>query len=174
VQHDVVGLDVAMDHPVAMRVLERCRDGACERDGLVHREGPLPIDAVAQGLAFHERHHVVHHAVRHARIVQLHDVGVEQVGRDADLGEEPFVAEHGRDLGMEDLERHPLVMPEVLGQVHGRHASVAEFPVDAVAMGERCLQVLDTAGHWKPRWGWPRRRSAAARDARPTRDRGTG
>ena len=41
---------------------------------------------------------------------------------------------------MQDLDRDGAVVLEVLGQVDGRHATTADFTVDAVMIGERFLQ----------------------------------
>ena len=49
---------------------------------------------------------------------------------------EPLGAEHGGELGLEDLERDLAVVLEVLGEVDGGHAALAQLALDAVAVGE--------------------------------------
>ena len=56
---------------------------------------------------------------------------------DLDLAQEPVDAEHGGQVGLEDLERDLAVVLEVVGEVDGRHAPLAQLPLDAVAVGER-------------------------------------
>ena len=57
-----------------------------------------------------------------------------QVRRGLDLGQEPLGAEHRGQLRAQDLERDLAVVPEVLGEVDGRHAAGAELALDAVAV----------------------------------------
>ena len=59
VQQDVLRLDVAVDHPVAVGVVERAGDLGRDPDGIVDRELLLAAQPVAQRFAFHERHHIV-------------------------------------------------------------------------------------------------------------------
>ena len=56
-------------------------------------------------LALDERHDVEEAAVRLARVEQREDVRVLEVGGELDLGEEPLGADHGGELGPQDLER---------------------------------------------------------------------
>jgi hypothetical protein len=71
---------------------------------------------------------------------------VLQSGRRLDLGQEPLGAEHRRQVGLEDLDRHLAVVPEVFGQVHRGHAALAQLPLEAVAVGEACPEALKTHG----------------------------
>ena len=59
-----------------------------------------------------------------------------QRGGGLDLHHEPLGAEHGGELGLQDLERDLAVVLEVLGEVDGGHAALAELALDAVAVGE--------------------------------------
>ena len=61
--------------------------------------------------------------------------------------EEPLGAEHGGELGPEHLERDLAVVLEVLGEVDGRHAALAELALDAVAVGQGSLQSGYRFGH---------------------------
>ena len=53
-----------------------------------------------------------------------------------DLLHEALGAEHGGELGLQDLEGDLAVVLEVLGEVDRRHAALAELALDAVAIGE--------------------------------------
>ena len=57
--------------------------------------------------------------------------------RGLDFHHEALGADHGGELRLQDLERHLAVVLEVLGEVHGGHAALAEFALDAVAVGQR-------------------------------------
>jgi len=52
-------------------------------------------------------------------------------------------AQGRRQLRPQDPHRHRPVVLEILGQEHGRHASVAELAFDDVALGDRCLEPLE-------------------------------
>jgi hypothetical protein len=54
VEHDVARLEVAMDHPVAVRLLQGQGDLAHQGDGLLGLEGPRGVDAPRQRLALDE------------------------------------------------------------------------------------------------------------------------
>ena len=76
---------------------------------------------------------------------------VLQLGRDLDFLEETLLAEGGRDLRSEYLERDLSVVPEVMSQVHSGHATLAELSLDAVAVGQRNLQLFKAhreLGQW--------------------------
>ena len=59
-----------------------------------------------------------------------------QVRRRLDLGEEALGAQRGRELGVQHLDRHLAVVPDVVGEIDGGHPTRAEFALDAVAVGE--------------------------------------
>ncbi len=136
VQQDVLGLDVAVDDAVAVGVVERVRDLAGDPNGLVHRELLLAREPSAKALALDVRHDIENEAVGLARVEQSEDVGVLQVGGGLDLGEEPLGAEDRGQLGAEHLERDLAVVAEVVGEVDGGHAALAQLALEAVAVGE--------------------------------------
>ncbi len=71
-----------------------------------------------------------------------------QAGGGADLGQEAVGAHHGGEFRLEDLERDPARVPEVVRQVDGRHPAFAQFAFDAVAAVERGVELRDGVGHW--------------------------
>jgi hypothetical protein len=92
---------------------------------------PLP-----ERLARHEGHAVVVEPVGLAGIEQRQDVRVLQLRGDFDLAEEPVAAQGGGDFRTQHLDRHLAAVLHVLGQVDRGHAARADFPLDAVAVGE--------------------------------------
>ena len=77
-----------------------------------------------------------------------------QVGGELDLLEEPIGAEHGRQLGVQDLDGNMATVLDVFGEVHGRHAALTELALDAVAVGEgsaESRQVAQLSGPPPPR-----------------------
>ena len=60
---------MAVDHLVAMGMVESIGDCGSDPNGLVHRKLFLSVDAVPEGLALHIRHHVEQEAIGLTRIV---------------------------------------------------------------------------------------------------------
>ena len=147
VEQDVLGLDVAVHHAMAVGVVQRRRDLGRDADGFRNGELLLAIEPLAQGLALDEGHDVEQVAVGLARVEQRQDVRVLQVGRELDLGQEPLGADHGGELGPEDLERDAPVVADVLGEVDGGHAAGAGFAVEAVAVRQGGLEPAEQFGH---------------------------
>ncbi len=128
-------LDVAVHHAPLVRIVQRGGELARDVERRIDRELPLPGQPLPQRLALDVGHHVVEEAFGLARIVQREDVRVLELRRGLDLGEEALLAHHGRELGPEHLDRHPAVVLQVIGEVDGGHAALAELPLDAVAVG---------------------------------------
>src|SRR5256886_766181 len=80
VQQHVVGLDVAVDHAMAMGVIERAGNLDGDPDGV--RDGKLdfPGEAATERFALDVRHDVEHGAIDLPGIEQGEDVGMLQVG----------------------------------------------------------------------------------------------
>ena len=132
---------------VAVRIVERVGDFARDAHGVGDRETLLARQAIAQRLALHDRHHVVEKPVRLAGVVERQDVRVSQPRREPDLAQESLAPERLRELRLEHLERDVAIVLEVVREVHGRHAAGAELALDAVAVGERRVQLVVGRGH---------------------------
>jgi hypothetical protein len=139
-KQDVLGFDVAMDHALRMRVVERLGHVGGDPHGLVHRKLVLSVQPVPQALPLDVWHHVEEEAIRLARVEERKDVRVLEVGGRLDLGEEPFGTDHRRQLRLQHLERDLAVVLEVLGQVDRGHPSRTELALDAVAALQGCVQ----------------------------------
>ena len=127
VQQDVLGLDVAVDHAVPVRIVERVGDFARDPHRFVDAELRLAIQLLAERLALDVGHDVVEEAVRRARIEQRQDVRMLQRRRRLDLDDEPLGAEHGGELRLENFDRDFAIVLEVVREVHRRHAAGAEL-----------------------------------------------
>ena len=106
-------------------------------DRLLEAELLLPVELVAERLAADQRQHIVEEAAGHTGVDEREDVRVVEPGGDLDLGQEPFVAEDGAELGAEDLEGDLAVVLEVGGEVDRGHPAGAELALDAVAVFQR-------------------------------------
>ena len=136
VEEEVRGLDVAVQDPACVRVLERRRDVATDPGGLRHAEERLPVEhrpeaAALEQLEHHERHVVL------APVVDGDDVRMVQRGRDLRLGPEP--AEERRVLGqrrVQHLDRDATTQPGVLGDVHATARTGSDGRVQPVTARE--------------------------------------
>ena len=146
-QHDVLGLDVAVDDAVAVGVVQRGGDFGGDPHGVGHGELLLPGEPVAQRFALDERHDVVGGALHLARVEQAEDVGVLQGGDGLDFAQEPLGTDHGGELGAEHLDGDLAVVLEIVGEVDGGHAALPQFALEAVAVGHGTGQALAGIGH---------------------------
>jgi len=74
---------------------------------------------------------------------------VERSG-DLDLAEKPLGAEGLRDFRPEDLQRHRPVVLQVMGEIDGGHAAMAELPVEAVAVREGGTEAVELVRRGSP------------------------
>ena len=65
-----------------------------------------------------------------------------KIGRRLDFSEKPLRADDRGELGLEDLEGDVAVVLQILGQVHGGHAALAELALDRVAALEGSVQAV--------------------------------
>ncbi len=142
-QQDIARLDVTVNHAGVVGDLERARYRNRDPQRLVHRKLGLALDARAEGLALDVRHHVEEEAVRLTRIEERQDVGVLEVGRGLDLGQEALRAYDGREFGLENLDGDLAVVLEVLGQEDRGHAAFAELALNDVTVGQCRVQAVD-------------------------------
>ena len=147
VEQDVLGLDVAVDHPVPVGVVER--GGYLDRDPdrLGDGELLLPAEPGPERLTLDEGHDVEEESVGLPRVEEGEDVGVLEIGGQLDLGQEPLGADDRRELGAEEFQRDPPVVAEVLGQEDGGHAAGADLALDPVAVGQGELEPGLRLGH---------------------------
>ena len=98
-QKDVLWLDVAMDHALPVRIVERARNLRSNADRIAHRQLLLARKPITQRFARHKRHHVKDGAVHLPRVVQRENVRMLQVRGGLDLHQEPLGANHRGEFG---------------------------------------------------------------------------
>ena len=133
-EHDVAGLEVAVDEVVRVRCRERgCRvahDARC----LVQVEPALSAKPALQTLAIDVLHLDELILPLRAHCIYRGDVGVIEHGRGPRLALEalPGIGAFGRQLGRQELERDRASQLHVLGLVDRSHAALAELLEDLV------------------------------------------
>jgi hypothetical protein len=160
VQQDVLGLDVPVDHPVPVGVVERVGHLPRDPDRLVHAELGFAIELGTEGFAVDERHDVEEEAIRRTAIEQGQDVWMLERRRGGDLLHEALGPEHGGQLGLQHLEGDPPPVLQVLGEVHRGHSALAELALDQVAARQGGGQAFERIRHRMPKSnpGAPRQR----------------
>ncbi|HVC92132.1 MAG TPA: hypothetical protein VND64_00500 [Pirellulales bacterium] len=117
-QQNVAGLDVAVDDPMLVRVVERV--GQLRHQlGRFAEGGPATADQVGQ----RQPGDVVAHDVRRSMLVgdliHLHDARMAQAGRAAGLAQKPlFIFGCGEIIGAGNLQGHEAIELGIVGFVH--------------------------------------------------------
>src|SRR5207245_2797628 len=144
---NVLWLDVAVHYVAAVGVAQGVRHFLDDLYGLLARGLPLPLQSLAQRLALDVRHHVVQGALGSAGVVQRQDVGVGEPRRDLDLAQEALGAERRGDLGPQHLDRDRPAVLEILREIDRGHPTVADLPLQCVAVGESRAERLELSAH---------------------------
>ncbi len=132
IDHQVGGLDVAVDHAAGVRLVERVGHLRGEVHGLAHRQG-AGREQRRQRLAGHQFHHEEDPPVHLADVVDRGDArGPQRRGRPRLAHEARALLGVGGQLLAQELQGHFPSEPHVLGTEHGAHAPGAEGTDDAV------------------------------------------
>ncbi|MEZ4296389.1 MAG: hypothetical protein R3B70_15565 [Polyangiaceae bacterium] len=152
-QHDVVGLEIAVNEAAPVSRAEAPHDLRHHEDRLGARQaGSLPAQALAERLAREQLHRDV--AVRvgpgldAAVVVDGDDVGVVDLRGEAGLAKHPLAIVGGGAVAAaclrgDDLERDEAAQGQVFGLVDDAHAPVPQRAREAVASGD---DVIDGEG----------------------------
>jgi hypothetical protein len=134
--HDVAWLDVSVDHPVAMGVVQGAGKLPEQPHRPIHRQWCRRPDDLAQGAAFQQVHDDVVEIVLLGDVVDQDDVGVAQPGRDHRLAPEPLDdVRLVRQVRAQDFDGPGLLQRLVHTPVDGAHAAAAE-PGDQLIMSQ--------------------------------------
>ena len=134
--HDVAGLDVAVNDAHAVRILERVEHAHHHLFGVALAQSAVHLENVAQGLALD----ILHHQIRQmlglagfggddflARIVDVHDVGIVHLrhgmGFATETLKEDLVV---GEVGAHDLDRDGTSKTRIERHVHFGHAATAD------------------------------------------------
>ena len=145
-EHHVGGLEVAMDHAIAMRKLQAIGQLHHHADGLAQRQALA--HAVGQRAAFEQFHGDVGDIIAGDDVVDRDDIAVRQLGHGAAFEQEtPLELGHGAavvstQLAAHDLDRDLAVERMLDREVDGRHAALAQLADHLVTRN-----VLEAIGH---------------------------
>ena len=132
-EHQVARLDVAVDEPFLVGVLEPQGRLVDEVAGVGHRQRPLGLDHLGQVEPLDVLHREDDALAEPDGGVGRDDVRVAELGDGPDLAEE--AVEHAgafHDLPPHHLEHLVAAHQRVVGQVDHAHAAPAELPLDLV------------------------------------------
>ncbi len=146
-QQDVLRLDVAVDDLAVVGVLQRFGRLADDAEGVLDGKLVLPDEPVADGLALDERHDIIKEAVGHPGVVQAEDVGMLELGGDADLAQEALGPDGGRQLRLEHLDGHHALVLGVAGEIDEGHPALTQQALNVVMAGEGFPQSFQLIGH---------------------------
>ncbi len=131
--HQVGGLEVAMDDPAAMRVPERVEHLHAQMRGLGRRERPEPIRQIVERLPAHELHHHQQLVVLlMMQLVDSRDARVVETRERDRLGAETLQHIRVGQVGIEDLDRDLAVERLIDRLVDGAHTAATQLVDDAV------------------------------------------
>ncbi len=139
-EQDVLGLDVTVNDPVLVGIVQGVSRIARDPECIGHGQLLLPVQPIAQRLAFDVRHGEPELVSRFTGVEDRQDVGMLESRRKPDLALEALRAEHRRDLGVQDLERHRAVMPKVAREKYRGHAAATELALDRIAASQGAFQ----------------------------------
>jgi hypothetical protein len=146
-QEDVLGLDVAMDDALGVRVVQRISNLPSDCNGVFNRQLCFAGQSRSQGLARHQRHDVIQLAFRLAAVEQRENVRMLQSRGGPNLTQEPFDAEGLAQARMQHLDRHVTIVPDIVCEIHGRHATRTDLALNAIAVGECRRKEVEPGAH---------------------------
>jgi hypothetical protein len=142
-KEDVLRLDVEMNHAAPMGVVQRKCDLSSEACDFMDAETRLASQSVAQRLAGSERRNEIEEGrlvalagFFLAGIMQRKDVRMRETGGDLDFARELLAAQDARRARVQRLHRDLPTMLWIVGQVHSRHSTAANFANDPVSSAE--------------------------------------
>ena len=147
-QQDVLGLDVAVNDAVPVRVVECVGHFPSDPHRFVHAELRLAGQLLPDRLPLYVRHHIEEEPIRGAAIKQRQNVRMAHRRRGLDLHHESLGAEHRCEFGLQHLDRDLAVMLQVLGEIDRRHAPSPELALDAVAARQSGGESVWSAAHF--------------------------
>ena len=133
--HDVGGLDVAVDDASGMAVVQSLRDLDTDVHDLPEAQRLVPDQAQQVGSAC-DRHHEEERPLVAPDVVDGHDGGMVHLGHHLGFALESLFELRGQVRRGNELHGDLAVQERVAGAVHNAHSAAAELPEDLVAVGK--------------------------------------
>jgi len=146
-QKDVVRLDVAVDHPVPVGVVEGQRRLARDLQRILQRELPLPCEPVAERFPLDVWHREPQQSCRRLpRVVHRQDVRMLELRGELDLPPETLSPQRHGKVWMQHLQGDPPAVLAFLGEKHGGHPAASKLALQDVARPKHRLQLVAQIG----------------------------
>ena len=147
--HDVVGLDVAVHDAAAVGVGQRVRHVLQHAHGVARAERSGARDPVGEAFSLDVGHCEGEQVVAFLHRVHGHDVGVREARGQAGLAQEPFAERLlGGVFRGKHLEGDEAVEAEFARVIDRAHATAAEFALDQVAVAKAGTEGVEVGrGH---------------------------
>jgi hypothetical protein len=130
VHENIFGLEVAVDHPVSMRIIQCARNRGCDPYRVFDGKLLLAVERNAQRLTLDEWHHVEQQRVSRAAIEQRQQIRTLQIRGNLYLAQESIDPEDGAEVWLQDLARDLAMVTQVAGKIDDRHTAFADEPLD--------------------------------------------
>lgn len=118
-----------------MRIIQRIEHFASDSDPLVNGKLRLSAEPIPETLALQKGHDVVQDATGLPGVEQGENVRMLELGGDPDLPQEPLAPQRAQLTAKHFDSDRPVVL-EIPGMEHRSHCSMAELPLDQVAVGQ--------------------------------------
>ena len=151
-EKDVVWFEIAVNDALLVGCVQGQQRGLQDAAGGRQIDGPAPLELVAEALPLQVLHHEVGlPLLGDAEIHYVDDISMLDGRSGLGLSEKTLDdILSGRELGVEELDRHLLADGDVLTEVHRPHAPLSEQPVDLIltVQGFPCVVM---SGHRSPK-----------------------
>ncbi len=128
-----------MDDAAVVRVVEGLRHLPRQQQRFADRQ-LVPEEALAEALPVHERHHGVEEAGGFAGVDEREDVGMLELGGDADLAEESLARDGRHDARAHHLDGDLAAELAIARLEDRRHAAPPRLALHDIAIAKRLFQ----------------------------------
>ncbi len=140
-QHNVFRLDISVDVPAFVGVIEGTRYIGGDLEGVLQRKLSLTGQPAAEAFALDQRHGVEQVLALTAGIQERDDVGVGKRSRDRDLALKPIGAEQGGYIRAQKLYGDGPAQTQIPSPEHRALATRSQLILELITVAERVLKV---------------------------------
>jgi hypothetical protein len=134
IDHDVLGLDITVNCALTMRVIERRRNRADNRDRVTKPQRAALLNDRVQRVAAHIFHRNIVQAILLTNIVNCYDIRVAQIRGGYRLALKPLREFRiDRQLREQDFDRNSSLELRIQGTINARHSTAPDLLLDREA-----------------------------------------